>query len=243
VKRARVGLVAGVLVLLFLAVRFLPVARWASHLAYTFKAAGLRGVAVFFVVHAITATAGLPASMMALVAGFAYGPFWGLLVAWPGSFLSALWPFLLGRTVFRDRVQRMMKRSPRMRTLDRAMDREGFKLVLLLRLSPVVPYGPVNYAFGVTRISVARFLGASVFGELPGAWLYSYVGSAVATAAELSSAAGRPVPGPGRLALYVAGFVATALVAILITRIARQALDASSAAADADEGGRPRRSE
>jgi uncharacterized membrane protein YdjX (TVP38/TMEM64 family) len=232
-KRARIVLAVLVVLLLVVAARFLPVARWAGHLAHTFKTAGLRGVAIFFVVHAITATVGLPASLMAMTAGFAYGPVWGLFVAWPASAVSALWPFLLGRTVLRGPVRRMLARSPRTRTLDRAVDREGFKLVLLLRLSPVMPYGPVNYAFGVTRISVARYLGASAIGEMPGAWLYSYVGSAVATAAQLSAMPGGHVP--GRIALYAAGFVATVLAVLLITRVARQALAATSAASDGEE--------
>lgn len=200
----------------------LPIGEWTVTLADRVRGAGAAGVLLFIAVYVAATVAMLPGSVLTLAAGFAYGPIGGLLVASPASVLAATTAFLLGRTALRGWVQRKIAGAPRTRALSRAIGRDSFRLILLLRLSPVVPFNILNYALGVSEASLSRYVVASFIGMLPGTWLYVYLGSLATTAAELTDARGG---GPEKLTLTVAGLVATVLAVVLVTRSARQALD------------------
>jgi uncharacterized membrane protein YdjX (TVP38/TMEM64 family) len=214
---------AGALGLVLLAGSRLPAADWAVAIASRIRGAGASGVLLFTAAYVLATVALLPGSLLTLVAGFAYGPVGGLLVTSPASVLAATVAFLLGRTAFRGRVQRRLAGSPRARALNRAIGRDSFKLILLLRLSPVVPFNLLNYALGASEASVGRYVAASFIGMLPGTWMYVYLGSLATTAAALTDA-GRG-GGAGRIALSVGGLVATVAAVAIVTRSARGALE------------------
>ncbi len=111
---------------------------------------------------------------------------------------------------------------PRARAIDRAVGRQGFKLVLLLRLSPIVPFNLLNYALSLSSVSPGRYVLASFIGMLPGTLLYVYLGSLATTAASLGTAGAQQ--GSLRLVFYAAGLIATILVVVIATRAARRAL-------------------
>ena len=144
-------------------------------------------------------------------------------IASPASVAGATCAFLLGRTVLRGWAQRQVERSPRVRAIDAAVEREGFKLVLLLRLSPIFPFNLLNYALSLTRLTLGQYVLASAIGMLPGTALYVYLGSLAPAAAELSSASRGG--SATRTALYVVGLLATVAVVVIATRAARRALD------------------
>ncbi|MGH8982449.1 MAG: TVP38/TMEM64 family protein [Acidimicrobiia bacterium] len=179
-------------------------------------------MAVFFVAYVVSTVALLPGSILTLAAGFAYGPVWGLALASPASVTGATCAFLLGRTVLRGWAQRQVERSPRVRAIDAAVEREGFKLVLLLRLSPVFPFNLLNYALSLTRLTLGQYVLASAIGMLPGTALYVYLGSLAPAAAELSSVSHGG--SATRTALYVVGLLATVAVVVIATRAARRTL-------------------
>lgn len=201
----------------------LPVRQGILQLAAHIRGAGATGVVVFFAAYALSAVALVPGSLFTVGAGFAYGPVLGLAVASPASVLAATAAFVLGRTVLRDWVHRKVGQSPRLAAVDRAVGRQGFRLVLLLRLSPLIPFNLLNYALSVTRIGLGQFVVASFIGMLPVTFLYVYLGSLVTTAASLGGATRQG--GALEKGLYVAGLAATALLVFLVTRTARRALD------------------
>lgn len=202
---------------------FLPVAEWTTSLAERARRTGAPGVALFFIAYVVATVAFLPGSILTLAAGFAYGPAWGLAITSPASVAGATCAFLLGRTLLRDWAVRKTRESTHARAIGQAVEREGFKLVLLLRLSPLVPFNLLNYALSVSNVRVGTYAAASALGMLPGTALYVYLGSLAPTAAQLSTAA--EGGGAGRTALYVAGLAATVAVVIVATRAARRALD------------------
>jgi uncharacterized membrane protein YdjX (TVP38/TMEM64 family) len=212
-----------VLVLLAIVVRYVPVAGLIVALAERLRQTGAGGVALFIAIYVVAEIVLVPGSLLTLAAGFAYGPIGGLLVASPASVLAAIAAFLMGRTVLRDWARRQIDKSAKARALNRAIGGNAFKLILLLRLSPLIPFNILNYALGLSDVTVGRYVIASFVGMLPGTWMYVYFGSLAKTAAELASA--RSTGGGFRLALTVAGLVATVLVVVLITRAARRALD------------------
>jgi uncharacterized membrane protein YdjX (TVP38/TMEM64 family) len=202
----------------------LPVAEWITGLAERARNTGALGVAMFFAAYVGSTVAFLPGSILTLAAGFAFGPFWGLAIASPASVTGATCAFLLGRTLLRDWAAARVGESPRLRAIDAAVGREGFKIVLLLRLSPLFPFNVLNYALSLSKVRVSTYVLASFLGMLPGTALYVYLGSLAPAAAGLASAGGRG--GTTRTVLYIAGLVATVAAAVIGTRAARRALNA-----------------
>lgn len=214
----------------------LPTAHWALALVAWVQHAGALGVVVFALVYVVATLALLPGSILTLGAGFAYGPIWGTLLVSPVSVFAAALAFGLGRTVARGWVARETAKHPRLGAIDEAVGEGGFKIVLLLRLSPIVPFNLLNYALGPTRVRFRDYLAASLLGMLPGTLLYVYLGSLVTSATELLGGK-PPSAGPWRSVFYWGGLAATLLATVLLTRGARRALERTLAKAPA--GGEP----
>jgi len=221
--KTRVLIIVLVVATLAAAAFLLPIKDWTIQLAEWARGTGALGVTVFVLAYIVSTVLGLPGSILTLAAGFAYGPVWGLAIASPASVAGATCAFLLGRTLLHDWAVRRVGESARIRAIDAAVAREGFKLVFLLRLSPLFPFNVLNYALSLSRVSLLTYVTASFLGMLPGTAMYVYLGSLAPAAAELSSAS--QGGGSARTALYAAGLVATIAVAVLGTRAARRALD------------------
>lgn len=214
----------GVLVLTLVVLELaalVPFATWADQLSGWIRSAGAAGVVVFAVVYVAAAVFMLPGSVLTLMAGFAFGPVWGTVLVSPVSVLAATLAFQLGRTVARERVASRAGGDLRFSAIDRAIGDQGFRVVALLRLSPVLPFNLLNYALGLTRVSLRDYVLASWIGMLPGTVLYVYLGS---IATNLSGGSTSADAGAMRTALYWGGLLATILATVLITRAARRAL-------------------
>jgi uncharacterized membrane protein YdjX (TVP38/TMEM64 family) len=201
----------------------LPLEELLLALAARVRGTGAQGIAIYAGAYVLAALVLLPGSALTLLAGFVWGPIWGTLLVSPVSVLAASLAFLLGRTAFRRRVERRIAGDRRFSAIDRAVAEHGFRIVLLLRLSPIVPYNLINYALGMTRVRFVDYLAASFLGMLPGTLLYVYLGSLVTTLSELASGGKAFETGAGKL-LYALGLIATLTVTVLLTRIARRAL-------------------
>lgn len=186
------------------------------------RGAGWTGLAVFVLAYVGATVLFLPGSVLTLGAGFAYGVGLGTAAVVVAANLGALAAFLLGRTVARSWVAGKVAQNPRFSAIDRAVGREGLKIVLLTRLSPIFPFNLLNYAFGVTRVSAGDYFAGSLIGMLPGTLMYVYLGSLITNVSEL--AAGRTSGGDAQQIFYFAGLAATVAVTIFVTRIARRAL-------------------
>ncbi|HET7321726.1 MAG TPA: TVP38/TMEM64 family protein, partial [Longimicrobiaceae bacterium] len=172
--------------------------------------------------YAVATVAFVPGSVLTLAAGALFGLVDGVVYVFLGALVGSSAAFLTARYLARRPVERRLARDPRFAAVDGAVGREGWKIVFLLRLSPLFPYTLLNYALGLTRVRFRDYLAAAP-GMIPGIVLYVYAGRVAGDAAAL--AAGARVPhGPGYYALLVAGLAATALVTWFITRLARRAL-------------------
>jgi uncharacterized membrane protein YdjX (TVP38/TMEM64 family) len=186
------------------------------------EALGAWAPAAFVVGYAVAVVALVPASLLTLAAGAVFGVARGTCLVALGATLGASAAFLIARYAARDAVARRLAHAPRFAALDRAVGDEGRRLVLLLRLSPVFPFGLLNYALGLTRVRFGDYLVASV-GMLPGTLLYVYSGKVAGDVAALAAGAA-PARGTAHWVVLGLGLVATALVTVRITRIARRAL-------------------
>ncbi len=220
---ARLAIAALVAAVLVMVARHGALSQRALQLIAYSRDAGPLGIVAYALAYVVATVLLLPGSALTLGAGFAWGPFVGVAIVSPVSVVAATAAFALGRTLLRARVERHLSKHPKLAALDRAVGDHGLRLVLLLRLSPIVPFNALNYALAATRVRLFDYVVGSAIGMLPGTVLYVYLGSLVTSGTELL--AGRPMHSAAATALYWGGLVATLLVVVLTTRLARAELD------------------
>jgi uncharacterized membrane protein YdjX (TVP38/TMEM64 family) len=128
---------------------------------------------------------------------------------------------LVGRYLARDLVSRWIEGNPTFRAIDEAVAREGWKIVGLCRLTPVLPFVLLNYSFGLTRVSLRDYFFASWIGMMPITVMYVYLGS---VAGDLATAGGERTRTPAEWVAYGVGLLATVAITLFMTRIARRAM-------------------
>ena len=170
-----------------------------------------------------------PAPLLTITGGFVFGVVKTVVAVSLGSTLAASITFLAGRTLLRRFIEHKVAGDARFQALDQAVADQGFKIVFLTRLSPVLPYNLLNYAFGLTRVRFRDYVLASWIGMLPGTILYVSIGAAAQSLTEITS--GRPQGGTAQKVFFGCGLLATVIVSVLLTRIAKKALTKATVAA------------
>jgi pyruvate/2-oxoglutarate dehydrogenase complex dihydrolipoamide dehydrogenase (E3) component/uncharacterized membrane protein YdjX (TVP38/TMEM64 family) len=176
------------------------------------------GPVIFVGLYVVATVLFIPGSVLTLGAGAVFGVALGSVCVSISATLGATAAFLVGRYVARDAIARKIEKSEKFATIDRAVADEGWKIVLLTRLSPVFPFTLLNYAFGLTRVKLSHYVLASWIGMIPGTVMYVYLGSLV------NVGAGHRQRTTGEWVLYGVGLAATVIVTIFVTRLARAAL-------------------
>ncbi len=183
---------------------------------------GPAGAVAFVAIYVLACVFMLPGSILTLGAGVVFGVVKGTAIVSVASTLGATAAFLVGRYLARDRVARRIEGNRQFLAIDEAVGREGWKIVGLTRLSPAFPFNLLNYAYGITKVSLRDYFFASWIGMFPGTVMYVYLGSLAGSLATLDrQGEGRT---PVQWALYVIGLLATVAVTLYVTRIARRAL-------------------
>lgn len=183
---------------------------------------GWIGFAVFALLYTVSTIFFLAPTVLTLGAGAAYGVVKGTMLVSVSSMLGASASFLIGRYFARGIIAGKVEGNPRFKAIDDAVAREGWKIVGLTRLSPVFPFSLLNYTYGLTPVSFRAYFLASWIGMIPGTIMYVYLGKASGSVALIGSEdAGKT---PGEWTLLVIGLLATVVVTVFVTRIARGAL-------------------
>ena len=164
-----------VLLVLCLAWLLLPLRAWMDALQSWFVGRGASGVAIFALVLVIATFLPLPDWPLPIAAGYVYGV-WAFPLVYLGIAAPSALAFLAARYLARDRIRAVLSRRPKYRAIDKAVAKQGWQVVVLLRLSPIVPFNLQNYALGITAISFWRYLGATLVGITPGVAVYVYLG-------------------------------------------------------------------
>ncbi|MEO8892250.1 MAG: TVP38/TMEM64 family protein [Coleofasciculaceae cyanobacterium] len=184
---------------------------------------GAVGAIAYIALYIIATVAFLPGSIVTLGAGVVYGVFLGSIYVFIGATLGATAAFLIGRYLARGWVYKKIAGNEKFKAIDEAVGKEGFKIVLLTRLSPVFPFNLLNYAFGVTGVALKDYLLGFV-GMIPGTIMYVYLGSLAGSCA-LIGTDNQPKNLAVQWTLRIVGFIATVAVTLFVTRIARKALE------------------
>ncbi len=183
---------------------------------------GFWGPLVFILGYAAATVGFIPGSILTLAAGAIFGLARGTLYVFVGATLGSTLAFLVARYFARGAIERRLENSPKFAVIDNAVANEGLKIVFLLRLSPVFPYNLLNYALGLTRVSLRDYVTAAV-GMIPGTFLYVYYGKAIGSLAAVAGGA-EVERGAGYWVVLGIGLLATLVVTTFATRIARRAL-------------------
>jgi uncharacterized membrane protein YdjX (TVP38/TMEM64 family) len=182
----------------------------------------------FVAIYNIATVLLIPGSVLTLGSGILFGLGWGTLYVIVAATLGATIAFWIGRNFARGWVSRQLEKYPKFGAIDRAVAGQGFKIVALVRLSPLFPFNLLNYAFGITQVSLKDYVLGSV-GMIPGTVLYVYLGSLLGNIAMIGAKTGVSDPQTERIQWItkIVGLVITIAVTAYITRIAKKALDES----------------
>jgi uncharacterized membrane protein YdjX (TVP38/TMEM64 family) len=207
----------------------LPVESWLQAGQAWFKSRGLWGAALFLLAYAIAVLLLVPGSGLTIAAGVIYG-FWGMPIAIVGATMGACFAFLIARYVAHKKMESWLKGRRRTKAVIEAVNEGGWKIVALVRLSPVIPFNLQNYFFGLTRISFWGYALASFFGMMPGTVVNIYLGTVGSLVLSDSGQEGV------RWGFFTIGLIVTIAVTWFITRKAKQKL--AEAGVDTSIGGR-----
>ena len=221
-RTARVTFALVAAFLLLIAARWLGVGALLRQLLGWISSLGALAPVVFIFAYIVACVLFIPGSILTIGAGVLFGVVRAAIYVSIGATIGATLAFLIGRYFARDWVAAKLAGNPTFSEIDAAVGREGWKIVGLTRLSPIFPFNLLNYAYGLTRVSLRDYFIASWLGMLPGILMYCYIGSLVGDLTRVGDArATRPA---GFWILNLVGFASTVGVALYAARIARQAL-------------------
>ena len=183
---------------------------------------GWWGPLVFATAYVVATISFVPGSLLTLAGGAIFGVIEGTLLVFLAASVGASLAFLVSRHLVRSAIEQRFAGNERFASIDRAVAREGRKIVLLLRLSPVFPFNLLNYALGLTKVGFLDYAIACV-GMLPGTLLYVYYGALAGEVVAIAGGAGVE-KGTGYYVVLAIGLVATIAVTTYVTRTARRAL-------------------
>ena len=180
------------------------------------------GIFIFLIIYIFWVTFLLPGSWLTMVAGLLYGTFLGSIIVFIGAALGAILTFWSGRTFLRKWIQKRLDNYPKLKYVETKVSKEGLKLVILTRLSPLFPFGLLNFVFGLSQLKFQYFL-VGLFAILPGTILYCSVGSLAGEFSRFSETISIQNSSISFLFSLI-GFLATLLTFIIVTRAAKNAL-------------------
>jgi len=226
-RRIAIGaVVVGVVVL----GRALPVDEWLETVKAHVAEMGAWGPIAYGLFYVVAALLFVPGSAITIAAGALFGLGLGTLTVSLASTASAAIAFPLSRTLLRARMEAFLADKPSFKAVDEAVAEGGWKIVGLLRLSPVLPFVVLNYALGLTGVRYVPAVLVSWITMLPGTLLYVYFGAAGAKAAAGGERSWE------EWAVLGLGLVATLAVTVVLTKLARKRMRARDIDLPEDEG-------
>ncbi len=211
---------AGLLVAtLIVAARFLPVGDALMAFEHRVEELGAWAPILYGIAYVVAGLLFVPGSVLTIGAGVLFGLLWGTVLVSIASTTTAALAFLIARHLARSRVEHVATRNDKFQAIDGAIREKGWKVVGLLRLSPLVPFNLSNYLYGLTAVDFRHYVLASWAGMLPGTILYVYIG-----VAGHAATMGDHGPGLAQWLLLGAGLAATAVVTVMLARTARREL-------------------
>ena len=140
---------------------------------------GAIGYVAFILIYVLAAVFFLPALIFAILAGVAFGPVIGGLMALCGATVGAMAAFIVARYVARKTIVDKFGDSPMFKKIDDGIKKNGVSFLILTRLVPVFPYNVQNYIYGLTPIKFTTYSVVSLITMAPGAFIYAYMAGTI----------------------------------------------------------------
>ncbi|AQK99087.1 uncharacterized protein LOC100275452 [Zea mays] len=183
---------------------------------------GPAGYALFVLVYAGLEVLAIPAIPLTMSAGLLFGNVTGTIIVSVGGTLAAAVAFLIARYFARERILKLVEGNKKFLAIDKAIGENGFKVVTLLRLSPLLPFSLGNYLYGLTSVKFLPYVLGSWLGMLPGSWAYVSAGAFGRALIQDESEIG--LGGNEQLWTLGVGLLFTAIAAAYVTRLAKDAV-------------------
>ncbi|KAB1210962.1 hypothetical protein CJ030_MR6G019647 [Morella rubra] len=184
---------------------------------------GVAGYALFVAVYAGLEVLAIPAIPLTMSAGLLFGSLIGTIIVSISGTVAASVSFLIARYFARERILKLVEGNKKFLAIDKAIGENGFRVVTLLRLSPLLPFSLGNYLYGLTSVKFVPYVLGSWLGMLPGTWAYVSAGAFGRAIIQEESEIGL-LGGNGQLLTLGLGLLATALAATYVTRLAKDAV-------------------
>lgn len=217
-----VGLLATVALLLVLS-RYFPVVDVIAAVQQSVMNWGAWSAIVYPLLFALCNVLLLPGGILCVGAGFFFGLWWGFVIVFAGNTLAAAISFALSRWLAGHWFKRKFSQNPTLRALEPAMERDGWKIILLSQLHPLFPTSLLNYLYGLTRIPFRTYMFWALIGRIPGLFLYAYLGTLGQYG--LNLVIGKTQPRAVEYWMWGGAFVITALLLFLLSRIALRTIN------------------
>ncbi|TVU36266.1 hypothetical protein EJB05_18194, partial [Eragrostis curvula] len=193
-----------------------------THFSEFIDGYGPAGYALFVLVYAGLEILAIPAIPLTMSAGLLFGSVTGTIIVSVSGTLAAAVAFLIARYFARERILKMVEGNKKFLAIDKAIGENGFKVVTLLRLSPLLPFSLGNYLYGLTSVKFLPYVLGSWLGMLPGSWAYVSAGAFGRAIIQDESEIG--LGGNGQLWTLGLGLLFTAAAAAYVTRLAQDAV-------------------
>ena len=226
---------AGLIVIsLMLIIRALPLQAAIEPLRAWIQQQGIWAPVIFGCIYILGTVLMIPGSLLTLLAAPLFGLVEGLITISISSTLGATAAFLIARYFVRGKVEQLAQGNRKFAAIDEAISTGGWKIVGLLRLSPAIPFNLQNYLYGLTQIRLGPYMLVSWLAMMPGTFLYVYLGWLAGQAVDQSQSTSA-----AQVIFWIVGLLATVLVTVYITRLARRQLQLSASLGTGDEAAPP----
>jgi len=202
------------IVLGLLSLWYLPLQEWWLNFLQWMSTLGDSAFIVYLLVFIVATVLCFPVGLLTIASGFMFGLWIGTFVSWVGSVIGACFAFFLGKKLFRSCIEEFSSTYPHFSTLDKAISQNAWKIVFLVRVSPLLPFNVLNYLLSLTNINFVDYTTATCVGLLPPTILWVYLGSIAKDLNELISN-----PTNSGTTVLVFGIFFTLLSLIFITQI------------------------
>ncbi|XP_047055261.1 TVP38/TMEM64 family membrane protein slr0305-like [Lolium rigidum] len=193
-----------------------------THFSGFIEGYGTAGYALFILAYAGLEVLAIPAVPLTMSAGLLFGSVTGTIVVSISGTLAAAVAFLIARYFARERILKMVEGNKKFLAIDKAIGENGFKVVTLLRLSPLLPFSLGNYLYGLTSVKFLPYVLGSWLGMLPGTWAYVSAGAFGRAIIQDETEIG--LGGNNQLLTLGIGLLVTVVAATYVTRLAKDAI-------------------
>jgi uncharacterized membrane protein YdjX (TVP38/TMEM64 family) len=187
-RTSKLVLGCAIVVAIVAAAVWLPIGDALEALVEWVRDLGALGIVVYSLIFVVVSLSLLPTVELYIAAGLLYGTWWGALLTLLLGVVVELCTLWLVHTRLRDRIERQIHKYPRIKALDKGIAEHPFWIVQLLRLSPLMPFGPLNYALALTKVPLWKRIVTNIIGMAPGCLAQAYLGSLLSGVGQLGDA-------------------------------------------------------